>query len=396
MTAPAILGRRPGVGVRIGAAAAVAAAAAALAAGCSVERLVNRVSGGPLPAVSPHAAELHASSFIVDLHADSLLWRRDLARRSTVGAVDLPRLRAGNVGLQVFTIVTSFPIASSIERSDPRWGDAITLLALTDGWPIATYRSLTERALYQARKLERLAAADPRLALVRTRADLRALEARRRVDPAVVGALLGIEGAHALDGELANLDRLFDAGVRVVGLAHFFDNDFAGSAHGLAKGGLTALGRQLVAEVERRAMILDLAHASEATIRDALAIVTRPPLLSHTGVKATCPNARNLSDDQVRAIAAAGGVIGIGYWKTAVCGTAPEDVVRAMRHVADLVGDEHVALGSDFDGAVTTPFDAAGLSVLTQALLDGGFDDAAVRRILGGNALRLLAATLPE
>ncbi len=385
--------RRVRRGVQLGV-ALVATAAALVVDGCSVERLVNRVSGGPLPVVSSHAAELHAASFVVDLHADSLLWHRDLSRRSSVGAVDLPRLRAGNVGLQVFTIVSRFPIMTSIERSDPRWGDAITLLAITNLWPIATYASLGERAFYQARKLERLAAADPRLIIVRSRVDLELLERRHREDRDVVGALLGIEGAHALEGDLANLDSLYEAGVRLVGLAHFFDNEFAGSAHGIEKGGLTDLGRQLVAEVERRGMIVDLAHASEATIRDVLAMATKPPLVSHTGVKATCPSTRNLSDDQVRAIAAAGGVIGIGYWKEAVCGTTPADVVRAIRHVVELVGDEHVALGSDFDGAVATPFDAAGLPALTQALLDGGFDDASIRKILGGNAVRVLSVLL--
>ena len=380
-------------GVRLGL-ALIAVAAGLVAVDCSVERLINHVSSAPLPVVSPHAAALHASSFVADLHADPLLWHRDLSRRSRVGMVDLPRLRAGNVGLQIFTIVTRFPILTSVERSDPRFGDAITLLAITNLWPVATYTSLTERALYQARKLARLAADDPRLMVIRSRTDVEVVEHRHREDPNVVGALLGIEGAHALDGDLANLDRLYDAGLRLVGLAHFFDNEFAGSAHGLEKGGLTPLGRQLVAEVERRGMVLDLAHASEQTIRDALAIVSRPPIVSHTGVKATCPGTRNLSDDQVRAVAAGGGVIGIGYWPKAICGSTPADVARAIRHVVDLVGDDHVALGSDFDGAVTTPFDASGLPVVTQALVDAGLDDASIRRILGGNALRVLRVLL--
>ncbi|MCI0344684.1 MAG: membrane dipeptidase, partial [Chloroflexi bacterium] len=249
---------------------------------------------------------------------------------------------------------------------------------------------------YQGRKLERLAAADPRLLVVRSRSDLEALAQRRREDPEVLGALLGIEGANALDGDLASLDRLFAAGLRLVGLAHFFDNEFAGSAHGLEKGGLTDLGRRLVAEIGRRGLVLDLAHSSEATFRDALALARRPPVVSHTGVKGTCPNPRNLSDDQVRAVAAAGGVIGIGYWETAVCGTGIADIVRAMRHVALLVGDDHVGLGSDFDGAVATPFDTAGLASLTQALLDGGFEDDSVRKILGENALRVIGESLPR
>ncbi len=286
----------------------------------------------------------------------------------------------------------------------PKWAPAgaVALIALQVGvlmWAVqepAGRPQVTERAHSHGRKLERLAAADPRLLVVRSRSDLEALAQRRREDPEVLGALLGIEGANALDGDLASLDRLFAAGLRLVGLAHFFDNEFAGSAHGLEKGGLTDLGRRLVAEIGRRGLVLDLAHSSEATFRDALALARRPPVVSHTGVKGTCPNPRNLSDDQVRAVAAAGGVIGIGYWETAVCGTGIADIVRAMRHVALLVGDDHVGLGSDFDGAVATPFDTAGLASLTQALLDGGFEDDSVRKILGENALRVIGESLPR
>jgi microsomal dipeptidase-like Zn-dependent dipeptidase len=145
-----------------------------------------------------------------------------------------------------------------------------------------------------------------------------------------------------------------------------------------------------VAEAERRGMLIDLAHTSAASITDVLAIARHPPVVSHTGVRGTCDNARNLSDDQIRAIARAGGVIGIGFWETAVCGLTPTHVAAAIRHVVGLVGDAHVALGSDFDGAVTTGFDASQLAGVTQALVDAGLGDDAIRRILGGNALRVL------
>jgi microsomal dipeptidase-like Zn-dependent dipeptidase len=131
-------------------------------------------------------------------------------------------------------------------------------------------------------------------------------------------------------------------------------------------------------------------------IDDVLAIATKPVLVSHGGVKGTCDNARTISDTQLRGIAATGGVIGIGYWEEAVCGTAPRDVVRAIRYAIDLVGDEHVALGSDYDGGTIVAFDASQLAVLTQAMLDAGLSEASVRRVLGANALRVLAATLPQ
>ena len=365
-----------------------------VAVGANVERFANRVSGPPLPPVSAVAEKLHRSSFVADLHADSLLWDRDLSRRSSIGHVDLPRLRTGNVALQVFTIVTRFPVTASIERTDPRSPDAITLLAISHGWPWRTYDSLTERVLHQAETLKALSARDPHLLLVRSKADLDRLASERSTDPSWVGAILGIEGAHALDRPSA-LDEAFAAGVRLIGLAHFFDNDYAGSAHGLTKGGLTDRGRELVARMEERGIVVDLAHSSEATIRDVLAIARKPPVVSHTGVKGTCDNARNLSDDQLRAIAAAGGVIGIGDWPTAICGDTPAAVARAIRYAVGVAGEDHVALGSDFDGAVATPFDTSRLDAVTQAMVDEGIAEGTIRRVLGKNALRIMHALLP-
>jgi microsomal dipeptidase-like Zn-dependent dipeptidase len=176
---------------------------------------------------------------------------------------------------------------------------------------------------------------------------------------------------------------------------HFFDTAFAGSAHGVGKGGLNAAGRALVTGLEQRSMLLDLAHASEKTIDDALAVARRPVVVSHTGVKGTCDNARNLSDAHLRGVARTGGVIGIGFWETAVCGRDAAAIARAIRHTATVAGIDHVALGSDFDGAVATPFDAAGLAALTEALLAEGFDDDGVARIMGGNAVRVLQSALP-
>jgi microsomal dipeptidase-like Zn-dependent dipeptidase len=142
-------------------------------------------------------------------------------------------------------------------------------------------------------------------------------------------------------------------------------------------------------------MLVDLAHASAQTIDDALAIATKPIIVSHTGARGTCDNARNLSDDQLRRIAATGGVVGIGYWDAAVCGTDARAIARAVRYVANLIGVEHVGLGSDFDGAVITPFDTTGLVEVTDALLAEGFGDEEVGKIMGGNVVRVLSENLP-
>jgi microsomal dipeptidase-like Zn-dependent dipeptidase len=210
-----------------------------------------------------------------------------------------------------------------------------------------------------------------------------------------VGGLLAIEGAHALDGELANLDRIEAAGYRMVGLAHFFDNAFAGSAHGVVKGGLTGLGRELVDELERRRILVDVAHAATATVDDVLAVATRPVVASHTGVRAVADNDRNLTDDQLRGIAATGGLVGIGFWPTASGGDDAAAIARSVAHAVAIAGADHVALGSDFDGAVPVPFDASGMVVVTAALLAAGLDEATIASVMGGSALRLLREALP-
>jgi microsomal dipeptidase-like Zn-dependent dipeptidase len=274
------------------------------------------------------------------------------------------------------------------------------------------WRGPLGRAELQADRLEQtIAGSGGALVPVRTRADLEALLASRaasgaRSEPQAsgvhdgpgrpIGALLGIEGAHALEGDLANLDVVFARGFRMIGLAHFFDNEFSGSAHGAEKGGLTDLGRTLVRRMNELGVLVDLAHVSPRAIDEVLAISTRPTVVSHGGVKGTCPSERTLSDEHVRAIAAGGGVIGIGYWETAVCGREPRQVVAAMKHVVSLVGDDHVGLGSDYDGATTVGFDTSQLAALTQQLLDDGFSEESIQKILGGNVVRVLRAVLPE
>ena len=359
------------------------------------ERRLNRVVDPGPYAVPPPVAAIHARLTIVDLHADSLLLGRNLLARSVRGHLDLPRMVAGNVALQVFGVATKVPRHLNIERNDDR-SDDITLVAIGLGWPRATWRSRLARAEHQAARLASFAAeSGGRLTLVGSAADLDAFLARRAADRSLVAGLLAIEGAHALDDDIANLERFDGAGYRMVGLTHFFDNAFAGSAHGLRKGGLTGAGRELVAELERRRMTVDLAHASVAAIDDVLTIATRPVVASHTGVRAVADNRRNLTDDQLRAIAATGGMVGIGFWPTACGGDDAASIARSVAHAVSVVGADHVGLGSDFDGAVPTPFDVSGLGLLTAALLDEGLDEPTIAAVMGGSAIRLLRGALP-
>jgi membrane dipeptidase len=358
-------------------------------------RRMNAVSPGPPYTPTKRGAALHSRSLIADLHADPLLWNRDLNERSQDGQVDVPRLLEGNVALQVFSVVTKTPKHMNTERNDDTTDD-VQLLAFAQRWPPSAWFSLKARALYQARKLEHLAEdSDGKLVFIRTRAELDQFLIERQKDPGKVGALLSLEGMHALEGKVEAVDELYAAGFRMLGFAHFFDNEMSGSAHGVNKEGLTELGRAVVKRMEERGMTLDLAHASQKTFQEVLTIATRPLVVSHTGVKGTCNNNRNLSDSQLRAIAKNGGVVGIGYWSTATCGKDARAIARAIRHAVSVAGIEHVGLGSDFDGAVTTPFDTAGLVEVTDALIAEGFGEGEIRKIAGANVLRVLRANLP-
>jgi microsomal dipeptidase-like Zn-dependent dipeptidase len=359
-----------------------------------VESRMNRVVKPPPYIASAQAQALHKQLFVADLHADSLLWKRNLLERGSRGHVDIPRLNEGNVGIQAFTVVTTSPRGLNIYRNSDDT-DQITALAIVQGWPPRTWNSPKERALFQAAKLHGFAEkSHGKLVIIKSRSDLSGFLAWRHPD--TVGAFLGTEGAQPLEGKLENLDDLYAAGFRMMAPTHFTDTAVGGAAAGLTKGGLTDLGRDWVRRMEAKHMLIDLAHASPATLRDVTAMATRPVIVSHTGVQGTCNNPRNLSDDELRAVAKTGGVVGIGLWSTATCGDDARATARAIRHAVSVIGIDHVALGSDFDGAVTTPFDSSGWVLITDALLQEGFSEDQIRQIMSDNVVRVLLEVLPE
>jgi microsomal dipeptidase-like Zn-dependent dipeptidase len=360
-----------------------------------VGRQMNATINVPPYAASERAKALHKTLLVADLHADTLMWDRDLLQRGDWGHVDLPRLVEGNVAAQAFTVVTKTPRGINIE-SNSGDTDNITLLAMAERWPVSSWINLTERALYQARLLhEASGRSNGKFVILRTRQDVTKFLERRKTEPEIVAGFLGLEGAHALEGEVKNLDRLHDAGFRMIGLAHFFDNEMAGSAHGVEKYGLTDKGRELVWRMEEKRVFIDLAHASPKTIDEVLRIAAQPVIVSHTGVKGTCDNRRNLSDDQLKAIANNGGIVGIGFWETAVCGRDASAIAKAIRYAANIMGVDSVALGSDYDGAIEAPFDATGVVQITDALLREGFNEDEIRKIMGENVIRVLQLYLP-
>jgi microsomal dipeptidase-like Zn-dependent dipeptidase len=383
--------------IGVGLAAVIGAVGVFVVAPGMVEADMNPVEPHTPYAVSAEAQALHDGLIVGDWHADSLLWKRDLTERGERGQVDFPRLREGGAAVQVFTAVTKSPAGQNYEENATDAADNITLLAAISLWPPRTWTSLTERALYQAEKLHRFAEEDGKVRLVTTRAELDAALTEHETDPDVLAAVLGIEGSHPLEGDLANLDRLEAAGYRLVGLQHFFDNALGGSLHGVSNAGLTDFGRQVVTEVEQRGMVLDLAHSAPQVVEDVLAMTDMPVIVSHTGLHSHCEVTRNIPDDLLKRVVDSGGVAGMGYWGDVTCGdVTPSGVAQMIVAAVEVLGEDHVSLGSDYDGSVAVGFDTSELPALTQALMDEGLSEDQIAKVMGGNLVRVLRARLPE
>jgi membrane dipeptidase len=315
------------------------------------------------------ARALHFASPVVDAHVDTvhaLLRGRDLLVRGDEGHVDLPRLREGGVRIQVFALYIDPEYKP--ERALPR------VLVLWD----ALMRAL-RRAGGQVR-------------LCRTPEDLDAVLAGEGL-----GAVLSVEGGEAIGTELALLRVLHALGVRAMGLTWNQRNAIAdGAGEDRAQGGLTEFGRQVVAEMNRLGMVVDVSHLCERAFWDVLEVSRQPVIASHSNARALCDHVRNLRDEQIRALAAGGGVMGINFFAGFLdADPARADVGRVcdhIDHVCALVGPAHVGLGSDFDGIPRTPAgleDCSRLPALTEELLRRGYRAGDVQAILGGNFLRV-------
>jgi membrane dipeptidase len=325
---------------------------------------------------SDEARAFHAAHPAIDLHADTLMWSRwigyDLGRRhepffpaaAFFGHVDVPRLVEGGIGAQFFGLV-SLPVAGR-----------------------GNVRAIDE----QIDALEaHIGSHEGKLRKVRSAEDVE----RARRD-GVTGALLGIEGAHALDGDLDRVEHFARRGVRYLGLLHFSANEAGYPAYGAGQrdaDGLTGWGRELVRRCEAAQVIVDLAHLNRPGFLEVCRMATRPPIVSHTGVTRAHEHWRNIDDDQIRAVAGRGGVIGIIFCPRFLGGDSVDDVVRHLKHVIDIGGEDTPSLGSDWDGMIVpTPdlSDAAHLPLLTDALLRAGFTERTIAKVLRKNVLRVL------
>lgn len=330
---------------------------------------------------------------MVDLLVGTVLFRRTLLQPLRHGHVDLPRLQAGGVRLVGMSIATRFPDLRGTLSAPQFLGLGVPLRALRSD--IAIVRFLVGRIDGWA------AESGGRFLVVRTRRELEAVLA----PGGPVGAFVGVQGAQALQGEPANVARLHELGVRMLSLAHVMDNPMAGSSTGRQAGGLTPLGRLALAEMERVGVLVDLAHASSATIRDVVGVATRPPVLSHTGFVERAGSrsrwrrysaaTRNVRVVDARRVAEAGGVVGVTYATQLLGGDSLGALVDTVRFAIEELGARHVGLGSDLDGALRAVIDAAGAPRIADGLLAAGVSDEDVAAVVGGNAVRLLRGTLP-
>ncbi len=337
--------------------------------------------------VSPEAQRVYDKlDFIADLHCDALLWGRNLNKRGDRGHVDFPRMREANVALEMFTIVSKSPAGQNMKSNSEDAFDNITPLTIAKGESPWNWFSLINRTISQSEDLADFVENEGEEAIfIKTKADLLKLIQARKSDNEVIGAMLGIEGGHALEASLENLQKVYDAGVRMIGPTHFFDNEFGGSAHGENGSGLSDFGKSAVRRMNELGIFIDLAHSSPAIVDDVLTLTTEPVMVSHTGVRAILDSQRNLSDEQIRKIAANRGIIGIAFFDMAVGTPELPNIIASIKHVRDLVGIEFVALGSDYDGSVAVPFDITGLPLIVEGLMDTGFSEAEIRAVMGEN-----------
>ncbi|MRG98085.1 dipeptidase [Polyangium spumosum] len=327
---------------------------------------------------SPEARALHDLYPAIDLHADSLMWSRwvnyDLHARhepplpfaALGGHVDVPRMKEGGMGAQFFGLVSL---------------------------PIGQRHGLARVIDEQIDALEgQISRAPHRIIKVRTAAEIEAARARGQV-----GALLGIEGGHALEGSLDKLAHFARRGVRYLSLCHFSRNELCYPAYGRGRqddAGLTQFGREVVAACEDLGVVVDLAHINRAGFLEACAMAKRPPIVSHTGVIGAFEHWRNVDDAQLRAIADKGGVVGVIFCPQFLGGDGLAPVVKHLKHIIDVCGEDTPALGSDWDGFIVPTrdlCDAARLPLLTDALLASGMRPEAIGKILRGNVMRVLA-----
>lgn len=336
--------------------------------------------------ISTEAVELYLASDVIDLHVDAFIWHRVFGRDPT---------RRHGLGLfgRRFWGHIDFPRALEAQLGGATW-----VITTNPARTAAGRRATFERNLVGLRRL--LEGVDGQFALVRTAAEYRAARQAGKH-----GAFVGIQGGNALDESLDALDLLDDQTVLRITLVHLSSSRLGTTSSPLGRAGrdrgLSDFGRDYVRRLNDKRIFVDLAHINRRGFFDAVEVhdKSQPLLVTHTGIGGVYRHWRNLDDDQLRAIADTGGTIGVMYHPSFL---GDDDgahwasrIVDHLQHVVETVGEDHASLGSDWDGAIATPRDmptCLELPRLVQRMLDRGFSDRCVGKILGGNFLRVVAA----
>jgi membrane dipeptidase len=370
----------------------------------------------PADEISARARKLQSSSIVLDTHDDTTqrFFSKgfDLGKSNTDGSIDIPRMREGGMNAIFFSI----------------WIDGRTM-----GAPAV------QKALDQIDAVhENVNKFSKDMVFARTAADVRRAHAQGKI-----AALIGVEGGHMIGNDIRMVRIFADLGARYMTLSHFYNDEWADSSTDKpAHNGLTDFGKEIVREMNRQGMLVDISHVSDKTFYDALEVSKAPLIASHSSCRALCNHPRNMSDDMIKALAAKGGVIQINYEKSFIdqaykdayekqtggvvarmsdlaksCNNDEACIEREMAqfekklmaegklphvswqrivdhidHAVKLVGADHVGLGSDFDGANMPEGmeDCSKLPKITQALIDKGYSDSDIRKILGENTLRIM------
>lgn len=326
--------------------------------------------------VESRAVQIHGASLVIDSHCDTLKsllkgfpnpptpHRSSLGERSDTGHIDIPRLIEGGVRCQVFavsaerTAYPSLPLRTAMRMLDVFYTEcnknAKTII------PVYDYEGI-QNAYRNGR----------------------------------IAAMLSIEGAEPLEGDLGVLRMLYRLGIRMIGLTWYYRNALAdGLWESRTKGGLTRFGVSVVEEMERLGMIVDVSHLTDQGFWDLLDVTENPVIASHSNSRVVCDSPRNLTDDQIKALAERGGVLGLNFSSRHVKAenATVKDMVDHVDHIVRLVGADYVGLGSDFDGTRTPPKgleDASCHPNFTRELVERGYSDHEIKKILGENHLRV-------
>jgi membrane dipeptidase len=322
-------------------------------------------------------AAIHERFVFADIHAHPSRFHRANVER--IEADEIGRYRRGLIDVVVSNVSSDAAYQGGYTRRD---GTSVQRLRGNDMYPMEPGTAFAFTVDRFERILKAIEAGD---AVLASSPDA-VLEAKRRGQIALLPAL---EGADGLEGDLENLRELHRRGLRLLQLMHFLDNDIGSNQiPPYEDRGLTTYGRELIREANRLGIIVDLAHANTRTIMDALETSTQPIIFSHTGVKALHEGDRYLTDDEIRAIAAKGGLIGI--WPAAALETIA-GMVKHIDHVKRLVGIDHIAIASDLRGMqyIDAFGEEANFRAIVDGLIDAGYSDDEIGKIMGGNFFRV-------